>query len=136
MRHSHWTRPPAVVRTTARHALQQILPWKPFGRRVPVTRLLDLLLLIAALRSSLAAVVRRFRFGFSHETARQAVAANLPDRQRRQRGLVDRLDLFGKRRRRKRRGDVAFDLHDGPFYGDRATGGIGGGPKKQGSKYF
>ena len=37
-----------------------------------------LLLLAAALASSLSAIVKRFRFGFSHETARQAVHANLP----------------------------------------------------------
>jgi transposase len=42
--------------------------------------LLDLLLLVAALRSALSAVVRRFRFGFSPATARQALAANIPNR--------------------------------------------------------
>ena len=65
MRHSHCSLTPAVVRTSARQALQQALPWRRYGRRVTVNRLLDLLLLLAALRSSLSAVVRRFRFGFS-----------------------------------------------------------------------
>ncbi|HXG09973.1 MAG TPA: hypothetical protein VNK04_09305, partial [Gemmataceae bacterium] len=82
MRRSHCTLTPAGVRAVGCHAPQQTLPWKPFGRRVSVARLLDLLLLVVALPSSLAAVVRRFRFGFSHETARQAVTANLPDRER------------------------------------------------------
>ena len=55
-----------------RQALKQVLPWKPYGLLVSVARLLGLLLLVAAARSSLSALVRRFRFGFSHETARQA----------------------------------------------------------------
>jgi hypothetical protein len=135
MRHPHCTITPTVVRHTARQALQQALPWKPFGRLVTVSRLLGLLLLVAALRSSLSAVVRRFRFGFSHETARQALAANLPAQEALTRGLVDTLYLFGSRRLRKRRWDVAIDLHYCPFYGDRRTKGIVGGQKKHGSKY-
>jgi hypothetical protein len=135
MRHTHCTITPTVVRHTARQALQQALPWKPFGRLVTVSRLLGLLLLVAALRSSLSAVVRRFRFGFSHETARQALAANLPTQEELTWGLVDALYLFGSRRLCKRRWDVAIDLHYCPFYGDRRTKGIVGGQKKHGSKY-
>lgn len=78
MRHCHCTITPSVVRSTARSALAGALSWRSYGRKVTVPRLLDLLLLVAALGSSLSAVVRRFRLGFSHETARQAVAANLP----------------------------------------------------------
>src|SRR5947209_3742905 len=133
MRHAHCTITPAVVRRTARTALQPALPWKPFGRRVTVPGLLDLLLLAAALRASLAAVVGRFRFGFSHETARQAVAANLPKQADLTRGLVDALHRFGGRRWRKRRWDVAIDLHYRPFYGDRQAEGVIGGQKKAGS---
>ena len=130
MRQTHCTITPAVVRSTARAALRRALPWKAHGRRVIVARLLDLLLLVAALRSSLSAVVRRFRFGFSHETARQAVRANLPSLDRLTGGLVNALHVFGSRRWRKRRWDVAIDLHYCPFYGDRGTKGIVGGPKK------
>jgi hypothetical protein len=136
MRHVHCTITPASVRLTAREALREVLPWKAFGRRVSVAGLLDVLLLVAALRSSLAAVVRRFRFGFSHETARQAVAANLPGREGLQRGLVEALSRFGGRARRRRRWDVAIDLHYCPFYGDRRAGGVVGGPPKRGTKYF
>jgi hypothetical protein len=135
MRRCHCTITPAVVRRTARQALQQVLPWKPYGLLVTVARLLGLLLLVAAARSSLSALVRRFRFGFSHETARQAVAANLPGQDPLTRGLVDALHRFGGRRWRRRRWDVAIDLHYCPFYGDRSTPGILGGQKKQGSKY-
>jgi hypothetical protein len=131
----HCTITPAVVRRTARAALRHALPWKPYGSLVTVARLLGLLLLVAALRSSLSAVARRFRFGFSHETARQAVAANLPGQDELTRGLVDALYQFGSRRWRKRLWDVAIDLHYCPFYGDRQTAGIVGGQKKQGSKY-
>src|SRR5262245_30278537 len=134
MRHDHCTITPAVVRRTAQAALRQALPWKGYGRRVGVDSLLALLLLVAALRSSLSAVVRRFRFGFSHETARQAVAANLPDQQQLTTGLLEALYHFGHRLR-KRRWDVAIDLHYRPFYGDRHTPGVVGGQKKHGSKY-
>jgi len=135
MRHGHCTLTPAVVRRTARQALRQALPWRPFGRLVGVARLLGLLLLVAALRSSLSAVARRFRFGFSHETARQAVAANLPGRDQLTRGLVDALHACGGRRWRGRLWDVAIDLHYCPFYGDRSAAGVVGGQKKHGSKY-
>jgi hypothetical protein len=135
MRQSYSTITPSLVRSTAHAALQQTLPWKRHGRRVTVTRLLDLLILVAALRSSLSAVVRRFRFGFSHETARQAVTANLPDLQRLQQGLLDALYAFGCRKLRRRRWDIAIDQHNCPFYGDRNTPGIIGGQKKHGSQH-
>jgi hypothetical protein len=135
MRQPHCTITPAVVRATARAALRRALPWKAFGRLVSAQRLLELLLLVAALRSSLSAIVRRFRFGFSHETARQAVAANLPGLEELTDGLVDAFFFFGSRLWRQRLWDVAIDLHYRPFYGDRATQGIVGGQKKHGSKY-
>jgi hypothetical protein len=135
MRQSYSTITPALVRSTAHGALQLILPWKRHGRRVTVSRLLDLLLLVAALRSSLSAIVRRFHFSFSHETARQAVAANLPDLQRLQQGLLDALYCFGWPMLRRRRWDIAIDQHYCPIYGDRNTPGIIGGQKKHGSKH-
>jgi hypothetical protein len=46
VRQAHCTITPAVVRSTARAALSPALPWKPYGRRVSVARLLDLLLLV------------------------------------------------------------------------------------------
>jgi DDE family transposase len=135
MRQPYSTITPAVVRRTAHAVLQHALPWKPYGRRVSVARLLGLLLLVAALRSSLSAVVRRFRFGFSHETARQAVHANLPDSATLTTALVEALHRLGGHLRR-RRWVVAIDLHYRPFYGDRGTAGILGGQKKQGTHYF
>src|SRR5438270_7276094 len=78
MRPAYCTITPAVVRRTAQDALAPVLPWKPYGRLVGVARLLGILLLVAALRSSLSAVVRRFGLGCCHETARQALLANLP----------------------------------------------------------
>src|SRR5215831_7406905 len=130
MRHTHSTLTPAVARQTAQAVLQAVLPWRPYGALVTVPRLLGALLLVAALRSSLSAVARRFRFGFSHETARQAVAANLPGRDQLTRGLVDALHACGGRRWRGRLWDVAIDLHYCPFYGDRSAAGVVGGQKK------
>jgi hypothetical protein len=135
MRHGHCTITPAVVRSTARQALQTALPWRGYGRLVTAGKLLDLLLLCAALTSSLSAVVRRFLFGFSHETARKAVQANLPGLDPLTRGLLDAFYLFCSRRLLRRRWVVAIDEHRSPFYGDRATPGVTGGQKKHGSKY-
>src|SRR5439155_6626137 len=109
MRQPHSTITPVVVRQTAGAVLQHALPCRPYGRKVTAARLLELLLLVAALRSSLSAVVRRFRFGFSHETARQAVRANLPDVPTLTERLVDALYQLGPRLRR-RRWVVALDL--------------------------
>jgi hypothetical protein len=135
MRPSYSTITPSLVRSTAHAALQQALPWNQAGRRVSIRRLLDLLLLVATLRSSLYAIVRRFHWGFSHQTARQALAANLPSLQELQQGLLDALYTFGGRPLKRRRWDIAIDLHYCPFYGDRNTPGIVGGPNKHGSKY-
>lgn len=135
MRHDHCTITPADVRGLARQALAQALSWKDFGRRATATKILDVLLLAAALASSLSAIVRRFGFGFSHETARQAVAANLADLPRLTEGLLDALYLFGSRTLRRHPWVVAIDVHRCPFYGDRTTFGVSGGQKKHGSKY-
>ncbi len=113
----------------------QALPWRGYGRLVTAGKLLDLLLLAATLVSSLSAVVKRFRFGFSHETARKAIAANLPDLDRLTDGLLDALYLFGSRTLFRRRWVVAIDEHRTPFYGDRSAEGVTGGQKKHGSKY-
>jgi hypothetical protein len=134
MRQRHGTLTPGLVRSTAHAALQRTLPWKRFGRRVTVVRLLDLLVLVAALRSSLSATLRRFPFGFGHQSARQAGAANLPAQATRQQGRRDALATVGSRRLRKRRGHVAIDLPYGPFYGNRRTRGVVGGHQKHGSK--
>src|SRR5436309_6775240 len=125
MRTSHSTLTPTVVRSLARDALDQALPWRRVGRRVSVTALLDALLLVAALRGSLSAVVRRFRFGFSHETARQAVGANLPEPTTLAGRLVGALQRLGGRLRH-RLWVVAMDLHYQPFYGDRHAPGVVG----------
>lgn len=131
MRPPHYTITPTVVRSTARRALRKALPWQGYGRLVTV----DLLLLAASLLSSLSAVVKRFRFGFSHETARKAVASTLPELGRLTDGLVDALHLFGSRALRRRGWVVAIDEHRTPFYGDRSAEGVTGGQKKHGTKY-
>jgi hypothetical protein len=127
----------AAVHQLARHALADTLKWKPFRRSVPVADLLDALLLMAATARTLFAVVRRY-FPFSHETARQALRANLPAAAALTAGLVDSLHhvLAFSRRDRRRRWTVAIDTHHVPYYGHRATPHIVGGQKKQGTKYF
>lgn len=135
MRHDHCTVTPAFVRCLARQALARALPWRGYGRLASARKILDVLLLAAALVSSLSAVVRRFRFGFSHETARKAIDSNLPDLHTLTEGLLDALYFFGSRVLRRREWVIAIDEHRDPFYGDRCTFGVSGGQKKHGSKY-
>jgi hypothetical protein len=139
MRWTHSSITPTTVRLFTRQLLQTVLPWQPFGAKATVAKLLDLLLLVAALRRSLYAVARWFTFGFSHETARQAVHANLPALDVLTDQLACALHFFHSRdgrRFRKRAWTLAIDTHYCPFYGDRQTTGIVGGQKKQGTKYF
>ncbi len=135
MRRDHCTVTPAFVRCLARQALAKALPWRGYGRLATADKILDVLLLAACLVSSLSAVVRRFRFGFSHETARQAVDSNLPGLGELTDGLLDALYLFGSRGLRRRDWVIAIDEHRCPFYGDRSTFGVTGGQKKHGTKY-
>ena len=138
MRPGYSTITPAVVRSTAAQLLRDTLHWQPYGLLVTVARLLDLVLFVAALRSSLSAVARRFRFGFSHETARTALYANLPTVETLTAQLIAALSAFGLKRRQYRRRTwiLAIDEHQACYYGDPATPGIVGGKKKQGTKYF
>jgi len=137
VRHPHPTAHPAAVHQLARQALADAREWVPFRRSVRVPHLLDLLLLMAATARTLSAVVRR-RFPFSHETARQAVRANLPGLDPLTAALVRALHhaLAFPRRDRRRRWTVAIDTHHVPYYGDRATPHIVGGQRKQGTQYF
>jgi hypothetical protein len=132
MRHAYCSVTPAAVRDLAFAALARALPWRPY-RRVSADALLDLVLLTAALASSLWAVVRRFAFGFSHETARRALDDNLPDPAALADGLADALHGFVPRAFRRRPKDIAVDRHDVPFYGKPGTPGALGGPKKGGT---
>jgi hypothetical protein len=135
VRQGHCTVTPAVVRALARQTLAKALPWKGYGRLATADKVLDVLLLACALASSLSAVVKRFAFGFSHETARKAVDSNLPDLPQLTEGLLDALYAFGSRALRRRSWVLGFDEHRDPFYGDRSTHGVTGGQKKHGTKY-
>lgn len=137
MRHDHCTITPKTVRTLATLAIARTLPWKDYGRLATAQKILDVLLLAATLLSSLSAVVKRFRFGFSHETARKAIDSNLcaADLQTLTDGLLDALYFFGSRVLRRRKWVIAIDEHRDPFYGDRSTSGVTGGQKKHGTKY-
>ncbi len=136
MRRSYSTLTPALVRSLARQSLADALPWKPFRQSVPVTALLDLLLLASALSVSLFACVRRFAFPFCHETARQALNANLPPLHALADGLVDALHGYLPRAFHRRAWEVAIDRHDVPYYGAARTPYTLGGPKKHGTNHF
>src|SRR5487761_1549948 len=140
MHASYSTITPCVVRTEVQAALNTALPLNAYGRSVAAAALSNLLVLIAATRSSLFGCIRRFGFGFSHETARKAIDANLPKQHdslcaRLVDALHDVLSL--SRRDRRRCWKVAIDSHYCPYYGKnpKTTPGVVGGHKKQGSKY-
>ena len=135
MRHEYFSLTPGVIHHRARRALAGCVDWKPFRQSVPVPQLLDLLLLMAAATASLFAVARRF-FPFSHETARRAVQACLPDADCLAAGLVDSLHavLGLSRRDRRRHWLLAIDVHNKAYYG-RRTPDVVGGPKKKGTKW-
>jgi hypothetical protein len=132
MRRTHRSLTPAAARSLAADALARALPWRTY-RSVTAGAPRDLVLLVAALGSSLRAAARRFRFGFSHETARQALGRNLPQPDELAEGLVDALHGFLPRGSRRRAWDIALDRHDAPFYGRRGTPGVLGGPRKGGT---
>lgn len=135
MRRDYTTITPAVVRNEAKKALATALEFKDHGK-VKAGLLLELFLLMACLRLSLSGAVKRFRPGFSHETARQAVIANRLELDELTKKLLDSLYFQMPRRlRRKKHWVVAIDEHRTPFYGDRNTPGVTGGKKKHGSKY-
>lgn len=135
MRQLHSSLTPGVIHHHARRALAGCLDWRPVGRAVSVAQLLDLLLVMAATAASLFAVARRF-FPFCHETARKAVRANLPGRDRLTAGLVGALHAVAafSRRDRRRPWLVAIDTHHKPYYGER-TPDVVGGPRTRGTKW-
>lgn len=137
MRRSYCTITPAVVHALTRRALERALGWTDYKRSVTRTQLLDLVLLIAGTTRTLFAVVTRY-ISFSHETARQAVHANLGSRDQLTARLVDALHEVAPftRRDRRRRWTCAIDVHYVPFYGDRGAPGLLGGPKKAGTQFF
>jgi hypothetical protein len=135
MSQTYFTIQPRDIHSVARSALKRSLPWHNYGKLVTVQKLLDLLLLTSLLSWSISATARRLRFGFSHETARGALHDNLHGLDQLTHGLVDALYMFGSRHLRRRLWVVAIDEHRCPFYGDRSTPGVTGGPKKQGTKY-
>jgi hypothetical protein len=137
MHPSYFTITPSVVHSFARSVLERTLGFQSSQPSVSLHQLLDLLLLIAATTRTLFAVAGRY-FAFSHETARQAVYANLTTLPVLTERLVDALHAVAAfcRRDRRRLWTVAIDLHYVPYYGSRSTPGIVGGQKKQGTKFF
>jgi hypothetical protein len=137
MRPSYSTITPSVVHSFTRSVLDRTLGFQAHKQSVSRHQLLSLLLLVAATTKTLFAIARRY-FDFSHETARQAVYANLTTHAVLTERLVDALHAVAafSRRDRRRLWTVAIDLHYVPYYGSKKTPGILGGPKKQGTQFF
>jgi hypothetical protein len=137
MRQPYSSISPKVVYQHASKSLRQVLPWKSFRRSVTKEQLVDMLLLMASLCSSLSSVVKRF-FDFSDETGRKAIHENLPrNEQQLTTSLVQALyDVASFSRPDRRRGWlVAIDLHFKSYYGKPTTHTVGG-HKKQGTNTF
>jgi hypothetical protein len=136
MRHFHSSVTSAVIHQEAHRALESSLDWKPFHDSVSVTELIDVFLLMAAHNASLFATVNRF-FEFCHETASQAVKANLPTMDRLVSGLGQTLHDVAQfsRQDQRRRWLLAIDTHNVAYYGKR-NAYVVGGRKKQGTSWF
>ena len=128
---------PASVYAEVHRTLSAVLGWSDYKASVTRIQIVDLLVYMAATARTLSAAVRR-RFPFCPETGRRAVHSQLPPAADLTAGLAAALHrvLAFSRLDRRRRWTVAIDTHAVPYYGDRATPGITGGPKKQGTHYF
>jgi hypothetical protein len=139
MRRSYCTVNAAEVRTAANGLLCTALGLKPGPAGLSATRIADLLLAAAAWTCSVLAAARRL-VGFpSRESVRKAIRNGLPkDPLVLERSINDGLRThWPKKPGRGSRGHlVAIDLHQRPYYGDRATPGILNGSAKLGTKYF
>jgi len=118
----HSTLSHAAVRADARDRLARGLRLRDCGAKLPAERLADLLLLMAGWGLSLCGLFAALRgLRCCYETARLALRANLPGHDE----LLERLracllDVVPARLLRRRRDwDVAIDLHDVPYYGER-----------------
>jgi hypothetical protein len=139
MRRTYSTITPSVVHSLTRSLLEKHLGFRGFKQSVTLHQLLDLLLLAGVLCRTLSAIATRyFNSYFSHETARQAVYANLTTPQELTRSLVDALHAVAafSRQDRRRLWTVAIDLHFVCYYGSKEDAGVVGGQKKQGTKFF
>ena len=137
MRQTYSSIRPKMIHQYASKILREVLPWKPFNHSVTVPQVLDMLLLMASLCSSLSDVVKRF-FRFSDETGRQAVKQNLPrDEKQLTASLVQALyDVANFSGPDRQRGWlVGIDLHLKGYYG-KPTSHTVGGQKKQGTNTF
>jgi len=136
----HSTLRASDVRADARDRLARGLQLRDCGQKLPAQRLADLLLLMAGWGLSLCGLCAALRgLRCCYEAARLALRANLPDQGR----LLERLratllDVAPARLLRRRRDwDVAVDLHDVPYYGDRAsTPGVRRGQRKAGTDTY
>lgn len=107
------------------------------GKNVSRWLLARLLILAASLKGSLSGVQHGSRQGVSAETVRMALMSQLPDVPEMTRRLVAGFHEQFPARLKKHAWQVAFDLHQRPYYGDRRrTPGICGGKPKAGTKWF
>lgn len=136
MNQSNYKVTPRTVHAVTKRTLGKVIAWKQFGRKATVGKLLDLILMCACLRLSLSGACRRHDFDFSHETARKAVDANLPDsHDELLEGFLNEFLALVPKHILKSKLVIAIDEHRTPFYGDKKTEGVTGGVKKNGSKY-
>ena len=137
MRPGYSTLTPATVHSLTRSILEKTLSFRSYKHSVTLHQLLDVLVLLSATTRTLFAIAKR-HFDFSHETARKALHANLPELDVLTTRLADALHAVAafSRRDRLRLWTVAIDLHYVPYYGSRNAARVVGGQKKQGTQFF
>jgi len=110
----------AYVQHQAAALLRTCLQLHDYGQSCPVATLLAVLFTACCRLSSLFAAARRLHAAPSHETLRQAVRANLPDRDTLLRRLNDALAAGLPRPLRRRPQPLAVDLTLIPYHGQHA----------------
>jgi hypothetical protein len=137
MRQRHCSLNARVVTASLVAHLAACLCLRDYHASVPAKLLARLLLLCAATRQSLSYTAQHCDKAPSAESVRLALLDNLPDTAA---VLLDRLHAALHaalpRAVRRRRMPCALDLHLRPYYGDKNTPGVTGGPHEAGTDYF
>jgi putative transposase len=108
-----------------------------FGRSVSATLLGKLIVTAACVGTSLSGAASRMRRSPSGETVRKALLASLPeDLTRIEQRINDSLLRLTPKAFFKRGRQLAIDLHQRPYYGQREYVPVRGGKKKLGTRWF
>jgi hypothetical protein len=108
-----------------------------FGRSIPAALLGKLIVIAVCVGTSPSGAVSRMRRSPSGATVRKALLASLPeDLTRIERRINDSLLRLTPKAFFKRRRQLAIDLHQRPYYGQREYVAVRGGKRRLGTRWF